>query len=92
MEGGDIDRRRGRRAPEGEDVGRAREQLLAPRTDLMRVDVEALGEFGERGIALDGRERDLGLEGGAGMATGTTGLEGSGSSERKIARASRLST
>ena len=58
----------------------------------MRVDVEALGELGERGIALEGRERDLGLEGGAVIATETTGHEGSGSSERKIARESRLST
>ena len=39
----------------------------------MRVDVEALGELGVRGIALEGRERDLGLEGGAVIRTGTTG-------------------
>lgn len=63
-----------------------------PGADLLRVDVEARGELGERGIAREGREGDLGPEGGADIATGTTRLEGSERSERKIARESRLST
>ena len=60
-----------------EDLDGAGEQLLAPRADLVRVELEALGELGQRGIAFQRGERHLGLEGGGVIPTGTTGQDGS---------------
>lgn len=59
----------------------------------MGVQIEALGQLDQRGIAADGREGDLGLEGGDMVTTGSTGHgKGSEAEGRKIVRGARLST
>ncbi len=53
----------------------------------MRVELEALGELGQRGIAFQRGECDLGLEGGGVIPTGTTWHEGPGEvSERFLGK------
>ena len=77
MQGRDVDRRVGGLPPGREHVGGAGQQLFAPGADLVRVELEALGQLPQGGIALQRGEGDLGLEGGGVIATGTTGHEDS---------------
>ena len=91
MERGDIDRWIGRRAARGKDLGGASEPLLPPLTDLGGMQLEALAELRQGGIASQCREGDLGLEGGGVIPTGTTGDEGSNEmSERSVGKPARL--
>ena len=85
MEGGHIDRRIGGRAASREDLDGADQQLLAPLANLVGMELETLGELGQRDIAFQCREGDFGLEGRGVIATGTTGHDGSGEvSERSL--------
>lgn len=51
--------------PPAANTSTAPAQLLTPRADLVGMELEALGELGQRGIAFQGRECDLGLKAGA---------------------------
>lgn len=85
MQRRDIDGRVGGFAAGREDVDGAGEQLLAPLADLMGMQLEAFRELGQRGIAFQRGECDLGLEGGRVIPTGTTGHGGSSEvSERSL--------
>ena len=85
MERRHVDGRGGGLAAGREDLHGAGEQLLAPLADLVGVELEALGELGQGGIAFQRGECDLGLEGGGVIPTGTTGHVGSSEvSERSL--------
>lgn len=58
----------------GKVVSRAAQQQLAPLAKLVWMDVRALHQLGEHGVALLGRQRDLDLESRRVIATGTTCL------------------
>jgi len=85
---GDIDGRLRGPAAGREDFNGAGEQLLAPLRDLMGVHFE----LAHGGLAFQRRERDLCLEDGGVIPTGTAGYEGLRGGERKIAQGARLST
>jgi hypothetical protein len=56
-------RRRFGLAVAAEDLGRPFQKLRAPGRDLIGVDVELLGQFSQRLLALDRGKRDFRLEG-----------------------------
>ena len=81
------------RAPLSEHRGRAGQELLPPLANLGRMDIEALGQLRQRGLASHGGKGDLGLEGRGVITTGTTGQRmGSRIEGRKIVRGARLSS
>ena len=55
----------------GEHVGGTGKQLVLPRGHLRGMQIKALRQIGERAIAFDGGEGDLGLEGRGMVPTGT---------------------
>jgi hypothetical protein len=55
----------------GKQLGGVLKQLLLPVGDLARVDLELLGQLGQRLVTSDGLQGDLGLEGRGVVTTGS---------------------